>query len=569
MIKQEQSIKERSEKALRAPFVVGHSVDREKFPLLAANMDRANAPKFNGGGALSEAERLRLVKGSKCPTSQNDQDLAAIDELIARANCKPDKLRAMYKTETGYYITDYGFDNCYLNDKAGEDPAGWVFVESIDERLPETVKVQGREVMLEPFARSGELVRKRENLKGAGKFAVITHREWSDEYRIRVEVEQAHGRPPEQSGERVTKSLSMRGARAIADSCHYMAEKKGGYSTFLTLTLDSEARARVAEGDSSVQKEISRFFDACQKLYQRGWTNEKTGNSLGGHDEPLHYCWVVECPKNEAGEDNPHAHILMKWRVPYREFEGWSERIETLWGQGFAHLEKIKEPEKAGAYMAKAAGYLTKAAGESDQGVIRGNRYGISKASRAPEWALLHRFEAGIMGSLIKDTHDYFSHLYGHHFKERKQLNEKMAETPKNSPDRRKIGARLEKVRSVLNELPAVASKYQILLKGVGAFSQFMDWAQADCYVPDGEWLPSKDKGDKWSASDNKPVYFEKLSQSVTGYFARLKRKKWLRGTAADFEKWLDDVGGWFGRCEIDSQERFGFVPEYWEGVGV
>ena len=240
--------------------------------------------------------------------------------------------------------------------------------------------------------------------KGPGRFTIITHRAWSDEYRIRTQVETTTGTlPPEQSGERASDMLSMRGARAIGDSSHYMAVKKGGYTTFLT--LDAGARQRVASGETTVQKEISRFWDAAQKMYSRGWVNEMTGNKVEGKNDSLHYCWVVENPKNEDGEDNPHAHILMRWRVPYREFEGWAARLEQLWGQGFAHLEKIKEPEKAGAYMAKAAGYMTKAEGRTDQGTVRGNRYGISKPSRASEWLQVGRYELGCVFRPIMNTH--------------------------------------------------------------------------------------------------------------------------------------------------------------------
>ncbi|MEH6470352.1 MAG: hypothetical protein V7752_03805 [Halopseudomonas sp.] len=50
-------------------------------------------------------------------------------------------------------------------------------------------------------------------------------------------------------------------------------------------------------------------------------------------------------------------------------------RLKQLRGQGVARFEKIKEPEKAGVYMAKAAGYMTKAEGRTDQGTVKGNRY--------------------------------------------------------------------------------------------------------------------------------------------------------------------------------------------------
>lgn len=526
-----QSIEERTKEALNlAPFVVGGSVS----------------------GRLSEADRHRLVKASKCPTG----------------NLEPGFMR-----DNAWIVNQFGqeFTEKWLQQRSSpkyhriQQLLGAKNERAITELHPTKERVGWIEADLQPLRETGEIKRQRENLEGAGKFAVITRREWSEEFRVRVEVELPHGQPPEQSGSRETETLTMRGARAIADSCHYMALEKGGYSTFLTLTLDDAARQRVAAGEKTVQKEISRFFDAAQKMYQRGWVNDATGNELPGHDSPLAYCWVVENPKNAQGEDNPHAHILMKWRVPYREFEGWASRVEKLWGQGFAHLEKIKEPEKAGAYMAKAAGYLTKASGQDDQGKVRGNRYGISKVSRAPGWVQVGRFEAGIMGSLIKDTHDYFTHLYGHHFKERTELNQKLSETPKGDKKRQAIGKRLEKVRAVLNKLPAIASKHQITLKGWGAYHDFMSWAQSDQEQQDGAWLPGKDQGDNWQPNDNQTSYRHKLGQSITGYFARLKRRKWERETGGDL--WWSAMMRHFSQWQLmpkntdrQNYENWGFV---------
>lgn len=535
------SLEYRTKQALeKAPFFVPtHNVDRTRFPLLAANIDQAlkGRHEIQPAGTLSEAERLSLVKGTICPTNQE----IGLKQPNILDECDPkptERILASFSKE----------------------PDGLVYVGSVDEPMPKTIPVGWRHVDLEQLAKTGEEVRYKQRLTGPGKYAVITHREWSDEFRIRVQVEQPNGRPPENTGERVTNMLSLRGARAIAESCHYMAQKKGGYSTFLTLTFYNDARARIASGESTVQKESSRFFDGCQKTYQRGWTNKITGKRMKGHSEPLHYCWVVECPKNADGEDNPHVHILMKWKVPYSEFQGWAERIESLWGQGFAHLEKIREPENAGAYMAKAAGYLTKAKGDSDQGIVKGNRYGISQESRAPAWELIGRFEAGIMGSLIKDIYDYFTHLYGHVFQERRQLNQKLSQYPKGSKIRISIGKRLAKVRAKLNSLPAIASEYQITLKGWGSFSDFCEWARCPNQLPDGEWLPGKDAGDVWDAEQRpNSVWIHGLKNSINDYFSRLKRRKWERITYG--EGWWDSLVNEYSELEAlpynDGREEY------------
>jgi len=140
----------------------------------------------------------------------------------------------------------------------------------------------------------------------------------------------------------------------------------------------------------SVQKEASRFFEAANKMYQRGWQyqndQDETVKVAGSRKcvakkrpvlkgdqfdavatpikfepEPLAYLWVAENPDRidtETGEylgENPHVHLMMKWRVDFRHFDAWAARLEKLWGHGFAHLEKIKDPQKAGSYVAKAA----------------------------------------------------------------------------------------------------------------------------------------------------------------------------------------------------------------------
>ena len=79
----------------------------------------------------------------------------------------------------------------------------------------------------------------------AGQFTVIQEREWSGEIRVRTKTEMPLSKPPAQGGDRISKILSDRGARQIADSCHYMSLQKGGYKTFITATFTPEARARI------------------------------------------------------------------------------------------------------------------------------------------------------------------------------------------------------------------------------------------------------------------------------------------------------------------------------------
>ncbi|MBV1842593.1 hypothetical protein KSX29_18515, partial [Photobacterium ganghwense] len=104
--------------------------------------------------------------------------------------------------------------------------------------------------------------------------------------------------------------------------------------------------------------------------YQRGWVanhtqeidaesgakySKLTEKRIPGHSKPsefgptreaadFHYIWVAECPANDDGEPNPHVHVLLNWAVPQNLFPAWALRLESLWGKGFAHLERIKKP---------------------------------------------------------------------------------------------------------------------------------------------------------------------------------------------------------------------------------
>ncbi len=308
-------------------------------------------------------------------------------------------------------------------------------------------------------------------------------REWSGEYRVSIESFTRQGdAPPPQAGERATEALTDRAARNIIDSGAFMAAKKGGYSTFLTLTFDAERREAItkltcqggelafagecsngvkADGDfcriewkteSTIGKEVSRFMDALQKKYQRGWTWQPTDEEKKGmldiwepkRFEPtyvgvkhskvgakpiakkINYVWVAENPDkvevitNGVGEEvrtitgtNPHVHMLLDWKVEKLFFRGWAQQIEQLWGNGYAKLEKIRSEQKAAGYLMKALGYMTKGAQTVDrntgeiansQGRIIGNRYGISSGARAPKWECIAEYDAAIMSRFVANV---------------------------------------------------------------------------------------------------------------------------------------------------------------------
>jgi hypothetical protein len=292
----------------------------------------------------------------------------------------------------------------------------------------------------------------------------------------------------------------------------------------------------------SVQKEASRFFEAANKMYQRGWqyqndqsetvkvagsrkcvAKKRTASKGDQFDtvatpikfepEPLAYLWVAENPDRidtETGEylgENPHLHIMMKWRVDHRHFEAWAARLEKLWGHGFAHLEKIKDPQKAGSYVAKAAGYLSKAQGKTDQGDIRGNRHGISARARAPGWIETERHQVGMMGWLIAEAHELWSEKHGEKIQRREKLKRQLEAT--NDPgQRQKIGKILESIRKEIEPLPRI-SKYAALFKSEGQKDQFVRWAR-------GKGWEEKSQCSLWLTEWRKPQWARREHRVIT-----------------------------------------------------
>jgi hypothetical protein len=405
-----------------------------------------------------------------------------------------------------------------------------------------------------------------------GTLARLYHREWSGEWRLSCELETPAGTPPEQAGDRITKTLSARGARSMGEACEFVTQEHGGFTTFLTLTLDKLARCRVsgrvAQGDkkitylptpsrtaqvahvmapqfqkhenrkilrasegnycpvtycipyvngeqpvgpfcrvsfpweSSIQKEASRFFDALNKMHRRGWVplysrGAKVTRGDGGEYTPIHwntegvklggpdvgpvdrlfYLWVAENPESDEGR-NPHIHVLIKWAVPWQFFPAWAKRIETIWGQGFAHLEKLKAKEAAGYYIAKAAGYLTKGAGESDQGPVRGNRYGIAECARAPGWKPVLVWAWSVLGYLIKDAREKYNQVANPIKARRNSAAAQLKELPKKHPSRGKVAALLQGSRRSLKELP-VFGRFHAIFKSSKSVDKFLTWAEA------------------------------------------------------------------------------------------
>ena len=354
---------------------------------------------------------------------------------------------------------------------------------------PETGEVTGANYYRSPVAR-------------------LSYRRWSDEFRLRVEVDPNPAEPPpEQGGDRVTNTLSQRGAKNILESGAYVSAVRGGFTTFLTLTFAPDARQRIVNGDSTIGAEVARFFDAAQKMYQRGWdaapfiTDTRNGFDCISNDfekvpaatDKLDYIWVAEAPKNDAGEVNPHCHILMRWSVEPHLFRAWANRIENIWGHGFAKLERIRSHKAAGDYLLKALGYLTKGE-KGEQGEIRGNRYNISKPARAPGWECIAEFHAQHMAAIIAEVGEKLQRraapIRGDIAATKQQIEEaaRASAVLKNQGNLTnaatvrqrlaKLEQRLKDNYAQLAQIPArVNDHYQITFKTPQALAGFMEWA--------------------------------------------------------------------------------------------
>jgi len=462
--------------------------------LFPDNLTLAESLNPQGFLPCSEAERLRLVKASKSPTSME----TVINNEMARKKWQLEAMRLKHN-----------HDHMLATGECAEP----VFEEHESKPL-------------------------HTDLNATGCRAVVEFKEWSDEWRLRTEVDGQNLQPPEQAGARISEMLSNRGASKIAESCAFMAATKGGYKTFVTGTFDTAARERIDAGESTIQSEVSRLMDAMTKMYSRGWTNKLNGERVEGIAGGLAYCWVVEIPKNESGGDNPHVHMLLGWRVEYKHFAGWAARIESMWGNGTFHLEKIKDSTCAGAYMAKAAGYLSKAQGSDTQGVVSGNRYGISACARAPSWEKYAVQQLHIASQLIVDVYDHLTVKHGEKYAERKRLNNALANIPKDKKGvRQRIGKKLAAVREQINEIPIRCNKYQVVLKNKAAAFRFFSWATNNEHDHGNDWLPEKPAGMGWNVG-NTPTMADTLYQTRLRENIKAKvqnRKLWRRLVVPDW----------------------------------
>ena len=519
--------------------------------------------------AFHQSEKYKLDRELRClenayfrenPSLAEQPDRAGIDSLVQR--CKS-PTRSKQVIENEHKREQLARYQTYLRIK-----------HSIEPEIEQRVIVQDAALCsdsigtLESVNRETGEVSQVKFLKSA--VARISYREWSDEYRIRVEAQSRIGNPPPpQGGERSTKALTSRGARNVLESGAYLAAVRGGYTTFLTLTFDDDACERIVSGSSTIGKECSRFFDAISKMYQRGWSTDnpvietKNGfDCIGASEviapsaEKLDYLWVAEAPKGKTRAVNPHCHVLLRWNVEPYLFHDWAQRIENLWGQGFAKLERIKQADAASGYLLKALGYLTK--GEtSEQGEISGNRYNISKSARAPAWEHIGSYHAQHMAAIIGEVKEKWARqdapikgeiadLNKQAFALKDRYKGKVKGISQKIKDlEAQITAKYQKLRS----RPARIADYQVTLKGSEALEKFVDWAtgarlwegvEVDCdympnRVPTGLWVQGITR-----ARRKFKYLIPKLEEAAASWSRWLSDTFWC--VQPETENYLDDL---------------------------
>lgn len=344
---------------------------------------------------------------------------------------------------------------------------------------------------------------------------------------------------------------------------------------------------------SSVQREASRFFDAAQRVVSRGWvptyfrertqescdqppytpitwnregwrlrgcwyhlrpiTDPETGAEFtpvkraDGAEEigpRLSYLWVAENPTNAEGKRNPHIHVLMRWTVPYSVFPCWANRIESLWGQGYAHIERLKARKAAGYYIAKAAGYLTKSAGDSDQGPIRGNRYGISQPARAPGWYQVGAFAWGIFGELMKTARESHRRRTAPVREVRDRCRDELKALPIGHPKRRKLAAELSAARKRLDSYGGYVGRWQMVVKGQERADHLLIWAQRQGW-------------------EMEPPPTGRLQDRVEKNVAYGRWRRWMQEERTECLEWVrnGEADRWEAASEAE-EERIPELPE-------
>jgi len=189
--------------------------------------------------------------------------------------------------------------------------------------------------------------------------------------------------PDPATGRRVTERLTPRAARQIKGAALKAALNGTPLRTFMTFTMDMASREAVESGEVVIGREMRRTLNAL------GESRKRKG------EERMVYVWVAENP----GGNNPHVHLLTDHTVRRSEFLRFAGHVESLWGHGWVKVQRIRRPERAGAYILKAVGYSLKGQ-EGSQGPVAGNRYGVARAI-LPRYETLSIYDCEAAGNAI------------------------------------------------------------------------------------------------------------------------------------------------------------------------
>lgn len=216
--------------------------------------------------------------------------------------------------------------------------------------------------------------------------------------------------------------------------------------------------------------------------------------------EAMRYCWAAENPKNDKGQDNPHIHVNIDWEVPLGAFRDWAARLEGVWGQGFANLQRLRDPAAAGAYLLKAAGYLAKGT-DGNQGWIVGNRYFVSSTARAPKFQGVAVLPYGQLPLLMEHAAEHQREALAPLRRAREAAQVAIREATKQGNKKGKgiLAGRIKHFTKQIEGRRVIAGKWQMLLKGVKGLWDFLAWAgEAGDSQAQGFELPSKPAGFSW-----------------------------------------------------------------------
>lgn len=359
MIKNQESTN--SKRLERALFLVPQKFQLENVKKLDAEMTYVLNREAAQKSAAIEVDRDRLVKRGESPTDLSKLSFAELYEH----NYREKKTKFKKKLADSQAIkTKQHASLKKLHDKT-------VFT------CPEPLNLKSRKIT--PLSDYLKMSGRNTIAKDTKTCVRMFNQEWSGKYKFNL-VTGALGSkvaPPVTGGERITKELTKNASRNILESGAYLSATRAGYTTFLTLTFDEKSRQDLEKltpvnrnvtkkykselygafkiecfsgvpfclGDTehvknatrysnafesigaftpvafepktTIGREVSRFFDGAQKIYQRGFVPEsitETRDFVWGvgkreipNKEKISPAYVMYCPdivskKNALGE---------------------------------------------------------------------------------------------------------------------------------------------------------------------------------------------------------------------------------------------------------------------------